>query len=110
MLSIMVLLLDSATISMLATVDKKSRFAGEGPGSYLGNPVYFIETMIPAAAGLVMAFVGKDFTLLRFSLAGIAICTLPYFAAESIKRSSDYFELAGVVHGIIMALLVYTAL
>lgn len=110
MLSVMVLLLDSATISMLATVDKKSRFAGEGPGSYLGNPVYFIETLLPAIGGLVMAFVGRDFTLLRFSLAGIAICVLPYFAAQTIKRSSDYFEIAGAVHGILMALLVFTAL
>ena len=57
-----------------------------------------------------MAFVGRDFTLLRFSLAGIAICVLPYFAAQTIKRSSDYFEIAGAVHGILMALLVFTAL
>ncbi|MBO4425399.1 MAG: hypothetical protein J5776_00160 [Clostridiales bacterium] len=109
MFAVMVLLLDSATISMLATVDKKSRFAGEGPGSYLGNPIYFVETLVPAAAGLVMAFIGKDFTLLRISLAGIAVATLPYLAAQSIKRSSDHFELAGIVHGLIMALLVFTA-
>ena len=94
---------------MLATVDKKSRFAGEGPGSYLGNPIYFAETLIPAVAGLVMALVGKDFTLLRISLAGIAVAALPYLAAQSIKRSSDHFELAGIVHGLIMALLVFTA-
>ena len=109
MFAVMVLLLDSAVISMLATVDKKSRFAGEGPGSYLGNPIYFAETLIPAVAGLVMALVGKDFTLLRISLAGIAVAALPYLAAQSIKRSSDHFELAGIVHGLIMALLVFTA-
>ena len=40
---------------------------------------------------------------------GIAVAALPYLAAQSIKRSSDHFELAGIVHGLIMALLVFTA-
>ena len=109
LLTVMVLLLDSVTVSMLAIIDKKSRFAGEGSGSYLGNPIYFIETLIPAIAGLVMSFIVKDFTLLRFSLAGIAVASLPYFASQPIKRASDYVELTGAVHGIIMALLVFAA-
>lgn len=110
MFAVMVLLLDSAVVSMLVTIDKKSRFAGEGPGSYLGNPIYFAETLLPAVGGLVMAFINKDFSILRYSIAGIAVAALPYLAAQTIKRSSDYAELAGAVHGIIMALLVFTAL
>ena len=70
-----------------------------------------IDSLLTVAASVSdMAFVGKDFTLLRISLAGIAVAALPYLAAQSIKRSSDHFELAGIVHGLIMALLVFTAL
>ena len=63
----------------------------------------------------VVAIQDAAFGVIEFEIkealidAGIAVAALPYLAAQSIKRSSDHFELAGIVHGLIMALLVFTA-
>ena len=94
----------------LARADRKSRFAGEGPASYFGNPVYFIETVIPPAAVLVLSIVRSDSSLICYSSMALACGILPFVSAVTIKRFSDYFEAAGVAYGILMGILVFIAL
>lgn len=101
-----VLLVNTFACYCLAAVDKKSRFNGEGPASYFGNPLYPISTMLPAAAGIIAALFTADSRFLYVSLIGFAISAVPYLASQTIKRSSDFCFLAATVHGIISAMLV----
>ncbi|MCI2043805.1 MAG: hypothetical protein LKJ79_00900 [Mageeibacillus sp.] len=104
-----VMLLDYTDTSCLAQIDKKSRCAGEGSGSYFGNPLYFVETLIPAAAGLAVSCVTGDSDLRMTAILGLLIAAVPYLASVTIKRNSDCFEIVGAVHAVIMGLLVYIA-
>ena len=104
-----ILLLNTFTVYALAAVDKKSRFSGEGAASYFGNPLYLLDTMLPSAAGIIAALALGEKAFLTVSLTGLAIASLPYLASQTIKRSSDFCLLAGIVHGIISAMLVFLA-
>ena len=86
---------------------KKSRCAGEGSGSYFGNPLYFVETLIPAA-GLAVSCVTGDSDLRMTAILGLLIAAVPYLASVTIKRNSDCFRNSrGGACAVIMGLLVY---
>ena len=94
----------------LARADRKSRFAGEGPAAYFGNPAYFFETLIPPAALLVLSIMRVNSANICYASMALVCGLIPYVAAVTIKRFSDFFEAAGVVYGILMGILVYIAL
>ncbi|MBO4449578.1 MAG: hypothetical protein J5777_03245 [Clostridiales bacterium] len=95
---------------VLARADRKSRYAGEGPAAYFGNPAYFIETLIPAAALLVISIMRGNGMNICYASMALACGVLPFVAAVTIKRFSDFFEATGFVYGTLMAILVYIAL
>ncbi|MBE7071053.1 MAG: hypothetical protein E7386_11245 [Ruminococcaceae bacterium] len=95
---------------VLARADRKSRFSGEGPAAYFGNPAYFIETLLPAAALLVLSIMRGNGMNICYASMALACGVLPFVAAVTIKRFSDFFEAVGFVYGTLMAILVYIAL
>ena len=94
----------------LARADRKSVFAGEGPAAYFGSPVYFIETIIPATAFLVISIMRANGTNICYASMALACGVIPFAAAVTVKRFSDLFEAAGFAYGTLMAILVYIAL
>ena len=108
--ALIVFVVSSLSALALARADRKSRFVGEGPASYFGNPVYFIETIIPACALLVISIIRGSGSEICFASMALACGLIPFAAAVTIKRYSDFFEAAGVVYGTTMAILVYIAL
>ena len=108
--SLIVFVISSLSAFALARADRKSRFAGEGPASYFGNPAYFLETLIPPAALLVISIMRVNSANICYASMAVICGMIPYFAAVTIKRFSDFFEFAGVVYGILMGILVYIAL
>ena len=85
-------------------------FAGEGPAAYFGSPVYFIETIIPATAFLVISIMRANGTNICYASMALACGVIPFAAAVTVKRFSDLFEAAGFAYGTLMAILVYIAL
>ena len=108
--ALIVFVVSSISALALTRADRKSRFVGEGPASYFGNPVYFIETIIPAGALLVISIIRGSGSEICFASMALACGLIPFAAAVTIKRFSDFFEAAGVVYGTLMAILVYIAL
>ena len=108
--SLIVFVVSSLSALALARADRKSRFAGEGPASYFGNPAYFAETVIPPIALLVISIVHANGAEICYSSMALACALIPFAAAVTIKRFSDFFEAAGVTYGILMGILVYIAL
>ncbi len=108
--SLIVFVVSSLSAFVLARADRKSRFAGEGPASYFGNPAYFLETMIPPVALLVVSVMRANSSDICYSSLALACGLIPYCAAVTIKRYSDFFEMSGAVYGILMGILVYIAL
>lgn len=109
LVALAVFAINSFTCYFLALVDKKSRFNGEGPGSYYGNIIYPAGTLLPSVAGLIAALASSDPSLVQVSVLGIGIAVIPYLASQTIKRSSDFCFLAGLTHGLISAMLVFIA-
>ena len=95
---------------VLARADGKSRFAGEGPAEYFGSPMYFIETIIPALALLVISIMRENGTNTCYAAMALACGVIPFVAAVTVKRFSDFFEATGFVYGTLMAILVFIAL
>ena len=108
--ALIVFIVSSLSAFVLARADRKSRFAGEGPASYFGNPAYFLETMIPPVALLVISIMHANSSDICYASLALACGLIPYCAAVTIKRFSDFFELAGAVYGILMGILVYIVL
>lgn len=108
--ALIVFVVSSLSAFVLARADRKSRFAGEGPASYFGDPIYFIETIIPPAAFLVISIMGANGFGICYASMALACALIPFAAAVTIKRVSDFFEAAGFTYGILMGLLVYIAL
>lgn len=108
--AMIVFVVSSLSAYVLAKADRKSRFVGEGPASYFGDPVYFIETMIPPAAFLVISITGANGFGICYASLALACGLIPFAAAVTIKRVSDFFEATGVTYGILMGILVYIAL
>lgn len=108
--ALIVFIVSSLSALTLARADRKSRFVGEGPASYFGNPAYFIETIIPAGALLVISIMRGFGSEICYASMALACGIIPFAAAVTIKRFSDFFEATGVVFGTLMAVLVYIAL
>ena len=108
--ALIVFIVTSLSAFALARADRKSRFAGEGPAAYFGNPVYFFETIIPPLALLVISILRANGTGICYASMALACGIIPFAAAVTIKRFSDFFEAAGVVCGLLMGILVYIAL
>lgn len=108
--SLFVFVISCLTGYVLSRADRKSRFVGEGPASYFGNPAYFFETLIPALALLAVSVIRSNGSNMCYALSALACGVIPFAAAVTVKRISDFFESAGFVYGTLMAILVYTAL
>jgi len=105
-----VFLLDTICSAALCYADTKSRFSGQGGCSYYGNPIYFLEMLIPAVATLVFALLFSKDNLVVVATYGLFLVILPFILSLPIKRNSDSFEIAGLVHGITTAILMYIIL
>ena len=101
---------DTILVTLLALIDKKSRFVGEGGASYFGNLRCFLEVLIPPVATLIFAVLFARTRLALVAAYTILSITVPYFAANEIRKSTDGFEVAGLVHGIITAMTAYIIL
>lgn len=101
---------DTVLISLIALIDKKSRFVGEGGASYFGNLRYFLEVLIPPVATLIFAVIFARTKLALVAAYTLLSITVPYFAANEIRKSTDAFEVAGLVHGIMTAMTAYIIL
>ena len=88
---------DTVLVSLLALIDKKSRFVGEGGASYFGNLRYFLEVLIPPVATLIFAVIFARTKLALVAAYTLLSITVPYFAANEIRKSTDSFEVAGLV-------------
>lgn len=99
------------SISAVALIlaDKKSRFSGQGASAYFGSPMYFFEALLPPAVLLVMGIIGENGELIRASLAGVALGILPFGCVMPIKRISDFYEITGLIFGLVAALIVLIA-
>lgn len=93
----------------LILADKKSRFSGQGPAAYFGSPLYFAEALIPPAVLFILGLINGNGEIIRASLAGGAIGVIPFLCTTPIKRISDFYEITGLIFGIIAALIVFVA-
>ena len=95
--------LDLIIVTLLGYIDKKSRSAGENGCSYFGNIFYPIQLLIPAGAAVVVSFFG--FGSLNTAVCGLLIVAIPFVCSNVVKRISDNVLFAGLVHGLVFALL-----
>ena len=107
--SLVVFIVSCLSGYVLSMADRKSRSVGEGPASYFGNGGYFFETLIPALALLAVSVIRSNGSDMCYALSALACGVIPFAAAVTVKRISDFFESAGFVYGTLMAILVYTA-
>jgi len=101
---ISVFIVDASSIAILGFVDRKSRFGGLGGGSYFGTVLY---PVLLAAPGIMAVIMGKITGSSQITGAGIFSLLqvfVPYLATIPVKRNSDLFEIAGLLHGICAAL------
>lgn len=87
--------------------DKKSRASGQGRSAYFASPIYFIEVLFPSAALLVFAVLRGNGVLMDSAVTGLGLSILPVVCAIPIKRVSDYYEVSGLVFGVIASLIVF---
>jgi hypothetical protein len=107
--SLIVFVVMSLSAAGLILADKKSRFSGQGAAAYFGSPLYFAEALIPSAVLLILGFINGSGEIIRASLAGIALGVIPFVCTTPIKRISDFYEITGLIFGIIAALIVFVA-
>ncbi|MBR3247072.1 MAG: hypothetical protein IKG03_01585 [Clostridiales bacterium] len=107
--ALIVFVLMSVSAAALILADKKSRFSGQGASAYFGSPMYFIEALLPPAVLLVMGLIQENAELIRASLTGVAVGVIPFGCAMPIKRISDFYEITGLLFGLVAALIVLTA-
>ena len=91
----------------LILADKKSRFSGQGPAAYFASPMYFFEALLPPLVILIIALINRATDLVWASLTGLALGTLPFICATPIKRISDFYEITGLVFGLVASLIVF---
>ena len=107
--ALIVLVVMSLSAVGLILADKKSRFSGQGPAAYFGSPLYFFEALIPPAVLFILGLINGNGEIIRASLAGGALGIIPFLCTTPIKRISDFYEITGLVFGIIAALIVFVA-
>ena len=106
-IALVVFIIMSISAVGLILADKKSRFSGQGSTAYFASPMYFFEALMPPVVLLVLGLINDDFGLIASSLGGCALGILPFVCATPIKRISDYYEISGLVFGLVAALIVF---
>ena len=106
-IALVVFIVMSISAVGLIFADKKSRFSGQGSTAYFASPMYFFEALMPPVVLLVLGLINDDFGLIASSLGGCALGILPFVCATPIKRISDYYEISGLVFGLVAALIVF---
>lgn len=107
--ALIVFVIMSISAAALILADKKSRFSGQGASAYFGSPLYFLEALLPAAVLFVLGLIQENVELMRASLGGIALGILPFGCVIPIKRISDFYEITGLIFGLVAALIVLVA-
>ena len=107
--ALIVFVVMSLSAAALILADKKSRFSGQGASAYFGSPLYFIEALLPPVVMLIMGLIQENWELVRASFAGIALGILPFGCVTPIKRISDFYEITGLIFGLVAALIVLIA-
>ena len=105
--ALVIFVIMSLSAVALILSDKKSRASGQGRSAYFASPIYFIEVLFPAAALLVFAVIRGNGMLMDSALTGIGLSIVPVVCAIPIKRVSDYYEVSGLVFGVIAALIIF---
>ena len=105
--ALVIFVIMSLSAVALILSDKKSRASGQGRSAYFARPIYFIEVLFPAAALLVFAVIRGNGVLMDSALTGIGLSIVPVVCAIPIKRVSDYYEVSGLVFGVIAALIIF---
>lgn len=108
-ITLIVFVILSLSAVALILADKKSRFSGQGPAAYFASPMYFIEALIPSVVLLVLGIIQGNSDVITASLGGVALGTLPFLCVVPIKRISDYYEITGLIFGLVGALIVFAA-
>ena len=107
--SLIVFIVMSLSAVALILSDKKSKASGQGRTAYFASPAYFIESLVPSAVLLVIGMMQGNKELAVYSAVGVGISVLPCVCAIPIKRISDYYEVSGLVFGIIAGIIVFLA-
>jgi hypothetical protein len=107
--ALIVFIVMSLSAVALILSDKKSKASGQGRTAYFASPAYFIESLVPSAVLLVIGMMQGNKELAVYSAVGIGISVLPCVCAIPIKRISDYYEVSGLVFGIIAGIIVFLA-
>ena len=107
--AILVFIVMSLSAAALIFADKKSRFSGQGPTAYFGSPIYFAEALIPSLVLFILGLIRGDHELIRAGFAGVILGVVPFGCVTPIKRISDFYEITGLIFGIIAALIVLVA-
>lgn len=93
----------------LILADKKSRFSGQGAAAYFGSPMYFFEALLPSAVLLILGLIHGNNEIVSASVSGLALGTLPFICVIPIKRISDYYEITGLIFGLVASLIVFVS-
>ena len=101
---ITVFIVDASSIAMLGFVDRKSRFGGLGGGSYFGTVLYPVLLAAPGITAIVMGKITGSSQIVGAGIFSLLQVFVPYIATIPVKRNSDLFEIAGLLHGICAAL------
>ena len=107
--ALIVFIVMSLSAVALILSDKKSKASGQGRTAYFASPAYFIESLVPSAVLLAISLVQGNKDLAVYSAVGVGISVLPCVCAIPIKRISDYYEVSGLVFGIIAGIVVFLA-
>ena len=107
--ALIVFIVMSLSAVALILSDKKSKASGQGRTAYFASPAYFIESLVPSAVLLAIGLMQGNKELAVYSAVGVGISVLPCVCAIPIKRISDYYEVSGLVFGIIAGIVVFLA-
>lgn len=107
--TLVVFVLMSISAVALILADKKSRASGQGAAAYFASPAYFVEALFPPLVMLILASIRGNAEVVRASVTGCSLGILPFLCAVPIKRISDYYEITGLIFGIVAALIVFVA-
>lgn len=107
--ALIVFVVMSLSAVALILADKKSKASGQGRTAYFASPAYFIESLVPSVALAVIGIIEGNPELVKYSLVGFGLSVLPCVCAIPIKRISDYYEVSGLVFGIIAGIVVFLA-
>lgn len=108
-ITLIVFVVLSLSAVSLILADKKSRFSGQGPAAYFASPMYFVEALIPSVVLLIMGVINGSSEIVSASFGGVILGILPFLCVVPIKRISDYYEIAGLIFGLIGAIIVFVA-